>query len=173
VIRHNWIIREESEQDMAQVFVLNQAAFETDAEAQLVDAMRAQIHGVISLVAVEGDQVLGHIMFSPVTVGGGSEVKIYGLAPMAVDPAVQKQGIGSALVKAGLEYCKSHQVEAVVVLGHSAYYPRFGFKTAADFGLDCEYEVPSEVFMAQALNPGSLNVVEGVVKYHPVFATVS
>ena len=166
-------IRKEAQQDLEHIYALNAAAFETDAEAELVDALRAQVDGVISLVAVEADRVVGHIMFSPVTSEYNTDAKLYGLAPMAVDPSLQKQSIGSALVKEGLKECKVQGVDAIVVLGHPNYYRRFGFKTAADFDIRCEYDVPAEVFMLLELNAGVLDDVTGMIRYHPVFAEVS
>lgn len=79
-----------------------------------------------------------------------------GLAPMAVAPERQRQGIGSALVRAGLDRCKEPGFGAIVVLGHPEYYPRFGFSIAKRFDIGCEYEVPDEVFMVMELQPGYL-----------------
>jgi putative acetyltransferase len=91
---------------------------------------------------------------------------------MAVGPARQRAGIGSALVRAGLERCKLLDAAAVVVLGHPAYYPRFGFVPAAAFGLACEYDVPAEAFMALELRPGALRGAAGTLRYHAAFAEV-
>jgi putative acetyltransferase len=93
-----------------------------------------------------------------------------GLAPMAVLPARQRQGIGSALVRDGLGRCRELGYEAVVVLGHPGYYPRFGFVPASRFGIGCEYDVPAEVFMALELVPGALRGKPGTIRYHPAFA---
>jgi putative acetyltransferase len=95
-----------------------------------------------------------------------------GLAPMAVLPAEQRRGVGSALVQAGLDRCRQLPCGAVVVLGHPAYYPRFGFSPASRFGVTCEYDVPDEVFMAMELEPGFLRDKPGTIRYHPAFATV-
>jgi len=91
---------------------------------------------------------------------------------MAVDPQRQNKGIGTSLVKAGLNECKARGVSAVFVLGHPDFYPRFGFKTSNNFGIKSEYEVPLEVFMAIELEPGALDNVEGVVKYNAVFSII-
>ena len=80
-----------------------------------------------------------------------------GLAPMAVMPAHQRKGIGSAIARAGLEQCKQLGFVAVVVVGHPAYYPRFGFSPSTRFGIGSEYEVPEEVFMAMELQPAALS----------------
>ena len=95
-----------------------------------------------------------------------------GLAPMAVAPARQRGGIGSALVRAGLERCREMGAAAVVVLGHPDFYPRFGFLPAARLGLSCEYDVPAEAFMAMELEPNGLRGAAGIVSYHPAFAGV-
>jgi putative acetyltransferase len=91
---------------------------------------------------------------------------------MAVMPEHQRKGIGSALVRAGLEHCKRLGFVAVVVLGHAEYYPRFGFSPAARFGIRSEYDVPDDVFMAVELQPAALSGKTGTVKYHAAFASV-
>ena len=163
------IIREEEENDQAAIRSVNVSAFETPSEANLVDALRAQATPVVSLVAEENDIVVGHIMFSPVTLSGHPELKAIGLAPMAVIPEHQRTGIGSALVRAGLEQCKQLGFVAVVVLGHPEFYPRFGFSPSSRFGIDSEYDVPEEVFMAMELHPNALDEKTGKVKYHAAF----
>jgi putative acetyltransferase len=91
---------------------------------------------------------------------------------MAVAPRCQRNGIGSALIKAGLEACQVKGYGAVVVLGHPTYYPKFGFRPSTEFGFKSEYEVPSEVFMALELKQSSLSEVSGAISYHPSFAAV-
>lgn len=95
-----------------------------------------------------------------------------GLAPMAVTPAHQNKGIGSALVRAGLERCKALGFGAIVVLGRSEYYPRFGFSPSTRFGIGCEYEAPEEAFMVVELQPGYLRGKSGTIKYHAAFKNV-
>jgi putative acetyltransferase len=95
-----------------------------------------------------------------------------GLAPMAVMPARQRQGIGSLLVLEGLKRCRGAGVAAVVVVGHAAYYPRFGFVPGSRFSIRCEYDVPDDVFLARELHDGALRGVSGTVRYHPAFASV-
>ena len=92
-----------------------------------------------------------------------------GLAPMAVLPEHQNKGIGSALVRAGLEQCRNLGFAAVIVLGHPEFYPRFGFKPACRFNIDSQYGVPQEVFMVIELEPSALSGVTGRAEYHEAF----
>lgn len=154
----------------AAVHAVNVSAFETPAEANLVDALREQAQPFISLVAEDNGAILGHIMFSPVSLSGHPALRIMGLAPMAVAREHQRKGIGSALVSAGLEQCKQLGFGAVVFLGHPAYYPRFGFSPSARFAIGCEYEVPEEVFMVAELQADFLRGASGKVKYHAAFS---
>jgi putative acetyltransferase len=165
-------IRPESPRDGPTVRVVEASAFPTTAEADLVDALRAEASPLVSLVAEDDGVVVGHIMFSPVTLEGRSDLRWMGLAPMAVRPARQRQGVGSALVRLGLDACRAMGVAAVVVLGHPAFYPRFGFQRASRFGLRCEYDVPDEAFMAIELAPAAFAGATGTVRYHPAFARV-
>ena len=112
-------IRLERPQDIAAIRLVNQGAFDTNAEADLVDALREQARPLVSLVADHEAEIVGHILFSPMTLLSRPELRLMGLAPMAVLPARQKQGIGSALVRAGLEECRRIGIAAVVVLGHA------------------------------------------------------
>ena len=134
-------IRQETPDDFPAVRDVNERAFGGAAEAQLVDMLRAANKAVVSLVALHQGRVVGHILFSPVTVTQAPEnFRGVGLAPMSVLPEFQNKGIGSKLVRDGLEACKREGYDAVVVLGHTKYYPRFGFSRAKDYGLDNEYD---------------------------------
>lgn len=166
-------IRPETEDDLAAIHAVNVAAFETDAEARLVDALREHADPFISLLAERDGEVVGHIAFSPVTHSARADLRILGLGPMAVDPDLQKTGVGTFLVAKGLEECRSLGAGALVVLGHPEYYPRFGFEPASQFGIKCEYDVPDEVFMAMELQEGYLADAVGLVKYHPAFGSGS
>ena len=115
------------------------------------------------------DRVAGHILFSRVTIANSpAAFSGVGLGPVAVLPELQRQGIGSKLVRAGLERCRQSGYDAVVVIGHPAYYSRFGFLRAADFSLQNEYGVVDE-FMALPLHDGVLTPVSGMVRYQPEF----
>ncbi len=150
---------------------MNTAAFETRLEADLVDTLRQTAQPIVSLVADRAGTIVGHILFSPVTLSGTPDAKIMGLAPMAVLPSEQRRGIGSALVREGLTRCKHLGYGAVVVIGHRNYYPRFGFKPAARFNLRSEYDVPDDVFMALELTPSYLQGKSGAIQYHSAFCT--
>lgn len=165
-------IRAETGADHSALRVLNQTAFDSSAEANLVDALRAQATPCISLVADDAGEVVGHIMFSPATLSAAAGMPVMGLGPMAVLPQRQGQGIGSALLRAGLEHCRELGYEAVFVLGHAHFYPRFGFVAAREFGITSIYDVPDDVFMALELSPGSLAAKAGKMFYHPAFDTL-
>jgi putative acetyltransferase len=163
-------IRAENEEDYEEVHRVIEMAFGQSDEARLVAALRKVAHPNISLVALEGERVVGHIFFSPVTVESDRNVfTAMGLAPMAVLPEYQNRGVGSLLVWEGLRECLMIGHNVVVVLGHSGYYPRFGFTTARLKGLACEYDVEDSHFMVAELEPGALKGRQGLVKYHPVF----
>ena len=127
-------IRREESQDVQQIRAVNVAAFGTDAEATIVDALRSEAAHSVSLVAEDDGQLVGHIMFSPVRIDGAPDLRAMALAPMAVIPLRQRLGIGGALVREGLEECRRAGAGAVFVVGHPSYYPRFGFSPASRFG---------------------------------------
>ena len=137
-----------------------------------MDVLREQALPIVSLVAEEGQKIVGHILFSPVALSGHPGEKIMGLAPMAVLPEFQRCGVGTQLVKAGLESCATLGCAAIVVLGHPEFYPRFGFLPAVKYGVECDYDVPPEVFMALELQSGALAGKAGKVAYHSAFASV-
>ena len=165
-------IRAETEDDQAAVFDINAAAFPSDAEARLVDSLRISADPFVSLVAVENQQVVGHIMFTPVMLEPFDNLILMGLAPMAVSPARQSGGIGTELVKAGLQRCRELSVGAVAVLGHAEYYPRFGFTPSSQWRIRSEYDVPEDVFMIMELSPGYLKNCHGTIRYNAAFADV-
>ena len=162
-------IREELPGDEAAVRLVNLAAFEEGPEAGLVDRLRAAGADYHSFVAIEHDKIIGHILFTPVTVDGQDVVGV-GLAPMAVTPAHQRQGIGSELVRYGLEQMRAKKYPFVVVLGHPGYYPRFGFERASCFGFRSQWEgVPDDVFMVTVFDSAALPAGGGVVRYRIEF----
>ena len=169
------IIRGETPGDYEPIAVVNRRAFGRDEEGLLIEKIRGSdgFDPSLSLVAkIEGD-VVGHILFSPIhieTLSG--DVPALALAPMAVLPDFQNRGIGSRLVRTGLETSRQTGHAVVVVLGHPDYYPRFGFQQASQFGVRSPFDVPDDVFMVQGLIPGALDAVSGVVRYPSPFDDV-
>ncbi|MDX2193016.1 MAG: N-acetyltransferase [Gemmatimonadales bacterium] len=163
------IVRDERPADTDAIRRVHLAAFETGEEAGLVDRLRGAAAPRVSLVAEADGDIVGHILFSPMTLDAAPALRLMGLAPMAVLPARQRAGVGSALVASGLAACRALGADAVAVLGHAAYYPRFGFLPASRFGLRAAYDVPDDCFMALELRPGALASAHGVARYHPAF----
>jgi len=162
-------IRDEQPSDADGVRELHRLAFGGPSEARLIDLIRARGRADISLVAAADDAIVGHVLFSPITITAApARLRGLGLAPLAVRPECQRRGHGSALMREGLKRCLDAGVDAVVVLGDTAYYPRFGFLRATDFGLDNEYGVVDE-FMVLELRPGVLAGITGLVKYAAEF----
>jgi putative acetyltransferase len=164
------LIRPERPGDADAIRHVNERAFGQAAEARLVDALREAGVLTLSLVAESAGMVVGHLAFSPVTIAGPAGTReAVGLAPMAVLPERQGQGIGALLVRAGLEALRAAGHGAVVVLGHPHYYPRFGFAPASRWGLRWERDCPDEAFMALELRAGALEGAGGVVRFRPEF----
>ena len=145
------------------------AAFNNDAEAALVRRLRDTARPLVERVATDAGGVVGYILFTPVTLGADRDFPALGLAPMAVLPAHQRRGVGSALLHAGLEGCRKLGQRAVFVLGHPDYYPRFGFVPASRYGISSVYKVPDPAFMVLELEPGALAGKAGELYYHPAF----
>lgn len=167
------IIRPEKSEDVPAIRSVIEQAFGRPAEADLVDALRRNGKATLSLVAEDEGRVVGHVLFSPVTVETGERELIgVGMAPVAVVPERQNQRIGSMLVEHGLRRCREEGHRFIVVLGHAHYYPRFGFVPASRFNIKSEYNVADEVFMAMELQEGALQDQSGIVKYQPEFNEV-
>lgn len=145
------------------------AAFGRAAEADL--ALRVMdARTCVSLVAERGGEIVGHVLFSPVSVDGHSFARApMALGPLAVTPELQRGGVGGALARAGIEACRQVGAPFLVVLGHPPYYPRFGFVPAACFALTFGDGPPLDAFMAMELVPGALADVRGAVRYAPEF----
>jgi putative acetyltransferase len=152
---------------------VHRRAFGADGEPRLVEALRQAGHLTVSLVAVLDGAIVGHVAFSAVTIDAPSRPIVgLGLAPVGVLPDLQRRGIGSALIRAGLAQCREKRAPFVVVLGHPGYYRRFGFKSAAEWGVGNEYGAHDE-FMALEYSAGSITSPAGVARYLPEFSLVS
>jgi predicted N-acetyltransferase YhbS len=164
-----WTTRPESPEDIDAIRAVNRAAFPTSAEAEIVDALRADPEAWIpslSIVAVDDSgRVVAHALFSRCRVG--SEPALV-LGPCAVLPEVQRQCAGSAAIRAGLEAARAMGEGLVVVLGHPAFYPRFGFAPASRWGIVPPFEVPHDVIMALPLDPDR-PAPSGIIVYPPAF----
>lgn len=164
------IIREEQPGDLAAIRRVILEAFDGPAEADLVEKLRANGKFRLSLVAELDGQVVGHILFTVVAIEDAAPCpRTLGLAPLAVLSEFQRKGIGSALMHSSLERCREMGYDAIVVVGHPEYYPKFGFLPASRYGLHCEYDVPEDVFMALELQSGALQGIRGLVRYQPEF----
>lgn len=161
-------IREEKAGDEPGIRDLNTAAFGRLVEARIVDALRESCPDLVSLVAVHGDRVVGHIFFSPATVESGPAGMC--LAPLAVLPDCQRRGIGSALMERGIAVLRERGCPFVIVYGHPAYYQRFGFERASAHGIASHLpDVPDDAFMVLALDAGAMAGVAGVVRHRVEF----
>jgi putative acetyltransferase len=164
-------VRIEQPEDIDAVRLVNDQAFGQPGEGRIVDRLREDCNGILSLVAISNHQIAGHILFSPATLETqGRVIEGMGLAPMAVLPEFQNRGIGSELVTEGLRIIKGMKYPFVIVLGHAKYYPRFGFQTASKRGLQSQWEgVPDEAFMVLVLNESTMKDVSGIVRYREEF----
>jgi len=162
-------IREEQPTDIDAVRELNRQAFHQEQEGRIVDALRDAGAVTLALVAVSDGAIVGHILFSPLTVGAETGAA---LGPMAVAPAYQRQGIGSQLVSQAMGRLRERGCPFVVVIGHPEFYPRFGFGPAAALGLTCEWEVPAEAFMVNVLNAELGDRLRGRAQYRTEFSTI-
>lgn len=161
-------IADEGPGHAAAVATLNRAAFAGDEEADLVQRLHRDGVVVAALVALEGAAVVGHILFSDLAVEiDGRPVAAVALAPIAVRPDRQRQGVGTRLITEGLTRARQHGRAAVIVLGHPDYYRRFGFSAALAAKLASPF--PGDAFMALELMPGALAGHSGSVRYPPAF----
>jgi putative acetyltransferase len=162
-------IRKEEQNDQTAIHHLNLAAFENGPEAVLVDKLRASCDNYVSFVAVDQGAVVGHILFTPITIDNSGLIGM-GLAPMAVLPSHQRQGIGSQLVRYSLEHIRKSGCPFIIVLGHPEFYPRFGFELASRYKLLSQWEgVPDEAFMVMVFNKTVMPKAGGIARYRSEF----
>lgn len=168
------IIRTETAQDYNEVHrLLDQAFGNKDEESELVERIRNSEEFIpeLSIVAEQQGGIAGHILLSKAhTLNSGEQHEVIALAPLAVKPAFQKQGIGSKLMKEGLKRALDLGYGVVLLIGHPSYYPRFGFKPARYYGYELtQFDVPDEVFMVCELLPGEAERCKGELVYPPTF----
>lgn len=166
------LIRSPLPQEAETVLAVHRAAFGREDEARLVAALRAAGRDVFERGAELDGTLAGHVLFSPVRIAHGDDGLALGLAPMAVMPPWQRQGVGTALLDASLRELAATPYRAIVVLGHPAFYSRAGFRPAAAFGLHDSYG-DGDAFMVLPLREGGLDGYRGQVDYAPEFASLS
>jgi putative acetyltransferase len=164
----------ETPADHDSVAAVHRAAFGGETESRLVDTLRRAPDFIpgLSVVAETDGAVVGHILFSPIMIRGAPNWPALALAPMAVLPGRQRRGVGSALVRFGLDAARRLGHDRVIVVGHAEYYPRFGFRPASAFGILAPFDVPDDAFMVLELRPGALDDCSGRVCYPPAFSDV-
>jgi len=162
------VIRDRQLADDEAIRRLNDAAFGGTYESQLIAELRAEGLAAIELVSVDGSDLIGHILTSTLDVSvGGKSARSLALAPMSVQPGRQRQGIGSTLVREALRRAQQQGWQAVIVLGHPSFYPRFGFSAAVARPLASPFS--GDAFMALELIPGALQGGAGRVVYPSAF----
>lgn len=164
-------IRAEKWEDEEEIYQINQLAFNGHDEGKLVDNIRSTDAFIpeLSLIAEKNNIIVGHILFSHIHIMSRKEWPSLALAPMAVLPAYQKKGVGTALIQEGLKRARAMGFPSVIVLGHKDYYPKFGFEKASKWGIKCPFKVADENFMAKELFTAALDGKPGTIRYSEVF----
>ncbi|MBC7005751.1 N-acetyltransferase [Photobacterium sp. BZF1] len=159
------LIRSEAPADIMPIDNLLKSVFDTEAEAELVMRLRENGNRTLSLVACNDDgELVGHLFFSPVMLDG-EDHNWQGLAPMAIKPEYQRQGIGQAMLEEAKQTLAELGYPVIVVLGHPEYYPKAGFAPAAAQGIQCPWPVPEEAFMVLEVVPGAIDGKTGMISY--------
>lgn len=162
------IVRPELEEDRSAIRELHRLVFAGDAEAELIDRLRRERRAELSLVSIIGGQVVGHVLFSDLEAEiDGRNVRALALAPMAVVPMRQQQGIGTRLMHESIARLERGEYETIFVLGHESYYPRFGF--SAELARKFTSPFDTDAFMARELKPGALQGEKCSLVYSPAF----
>jgi putative acetyltransferase len=172
----NITIQQESGANYAIIDDIILDVFNSDEEVRLVHNLRSSSHfdPDLSLVAIASDLCVGYMLFTPVMVAGEKTrpVKMADLGPVAVRSDFQRQGIGTSMIKFGLDLCRTKSYSAVAVLGHPEHYPCFGFLQASHWGLKMNFSTRAEVQMVLELVPGALNGVQGTIRFLPEFNNI-
>ena len=165
------IIRREKNEDFKSIYEINYQAFKQKNESELIESIRGSKNFVpeLSLVAEKNGKIVGHLLLSKIKIKGEKVYESLILAPLAVLPELQKQGIGEKLIKEGLKKARELGFSSVIVVGHKDYYPKFGFEKASKWNIKCSFEVPDEAFMAIELKVRALADKSGIVKYPKEF----
>ncbi|AFY67602.1 GNAT family N-acetyltransferase [Geitlerinema sp. PCC 7407] len=163
-------IRPETPEDYAAIAAVVTAAFGRADEARLIDRIREsdRYRPELALVAVDGDAIVGHVLLSGIDLVGAETWPVLGLAPLAVHPDHQRQGIGSALTQGAIAAAEAQAAPLIVVLGHADFYSRFGFEISTDHGIESPFPVPPEVFRIQRLTHYR-DEYRGLVQYPAAF----
>ena len=165
--------RQEEPGDQLAIRRVNEHGFGGGEEAVLVDALRQANAVVLSMVALDGEDIIAHILFTEVLLTqADTQFAALGLGPMAVLPSHQRKGIGSQLLEIALDKCRRLDYDFVVVLGHPEFYSKFGFSPAKPHGISCEFDAPDEAFMVLELRENGLAGRSGTVHYRDEFRNV-
>jgi putative acetyltransferase len=166
--------RNEVSADVSAIRAIHLLAFPTSQEADLVERLRNNGAATLSMVAEYQGAVVGHVLFSPVRVGdGAAAVDGLGLAPVGVLPHRQNQGIGSLLIRTALQKLQEGGCAFVVVLGEPAFYARFGFRPAGEYGVHCKWDAPAEAFMLLPFDKGRVAAAPGLARYRDEFDSLT
>jgi len=164
-------IRTEEPGDHARTYEIVRSAFDSRVQADLVEALREAAEPSLSLVALAGDDLVGHIFFSPVTFASATAAAAAQLSPVSVAPSMQRRGIGSSLIRSGLAGCRDLGWSSVFLVGNPLYYARFGFEMAGPRGLSCPG--PHGPFLqVLELERGALAGTTGLVRFHPAYDAI-
>lgn len=160
-------VREENKSDLIAIKNVNDKAFGQPQEGNVIDKIRASDSRVLSMVAEIDKNVVGHIFYSTAEIAYDNEKIVgMGLAPLAVLPEYQRQGIGKRLINESISILRKRSVPFIIVLGHKDYYPKFGFEIASKYGIKCQWEnVPDEAFMILILDKEKMLNIHGVARY--------
>lgn len=162
------VIRAETVDDYAKIREINNRAFNQDTEGELIENLRKKKEYIaeLSLVAEYKNQLIGHILFFPLSIiGKNKRFPTLALAPMSVLPEFQNKGIGGKLIKEGLKVAEQLGFTSVIVLGHPEYYPKFGFEKASTWNIKPPFDAPDDAFMAIELVENALIDASGMLEY--------